>query len=124
MKNLTKTMTVLAVMLVGTTAFAGPHGTRHHHHGNDGLALAAGIVNLVARVIAPAPVVAVPAPAVVTPPVQVVYTDPVTVAPPAPVVYAPAPVVQYRYTVPRNHYHRPAPPRHHRPAPAHRPGRR
>ena len=62
----------------------------HHGHHNDGLALAAGIVNLVKAVIAPTPVVVAPPP------------------PPAPVVVAPAPVV---VTPPPPRHHRPAPPR-------------
>ena len=82
----------------------------HHGHDNDGLALAAGIVNLVKSVIAPAPKVVVapaPAPVVVTPPpppAPVVVTPP---PPPAPVVVTrPAPVVVA-----------PPPPRHRQPAP-------
>ena len=73
----------------------------HHGHDNDGLALAAGIVNLVKSVIAPAPKVVVapaPAPVVVTPPPP---PAPVVVTRPAPVVVAPPP--------PRHRH--PAPPR-------------
>lgn len=41
----------IATTMFGATAYAGnPHGD-HHHGGNDGLALAAGIVNLVRTVI-------------------------------------------------------------------------
>ncbi|MBO5667799.1 MAG: hypothetical protein J6S43_01605 [Lentisphaeria bacterium] len=119
MKKLTKVVAVFAVMLTGTAVFAGPHGNRHHHHERDGLDLAAGIVNLVARVIAPAPVVAVPAQTVVTVPAQTVVTVPAqTVVYTAPAVVTPPPVVQYRPAPPRQHNHRPAP----RPAP--RPGHR
>lgn len=50
MKNTTKFMTLAAVMVIGTAAFAGPG---HHHHKRDGLDLAYGIVNLVTRVINP-----------------------------------------------------------------------
>ena len=94
-------MTV-AVICIGTGAFAAPH----HHH-NEGLALANGIVDLVCRVIRPAPVVVTqPAPVVVQP-------APVVVTPPAPVVVTqPAPVVVTRPV----YYTRPAPPpppRHH-----------
>ena len=90
---------------------------RHHRH-NDGLHLAAGIVNVVAngvRAITGQPTVVVtpaPAPVVVMPaPAPVVVT-------PAPVVVAPRPVI---VVPPRRHY-RPAPPppprRHHgRPMP-------
>ena len=54
MKKTVKYMLFAAAVLVGTTAFAGP--PRHHREkGNDGLRLAAGIVNLVTEVIAPAP---------------------------------------------------------------------
>ena len=136
MKNTAKVMMVAAAMITGTAVFAGPHHGRHHHKGNDGLALAAGIVHLVKEVIAPTPVVVAPAPAVVAPAPAVVAPAPVVVAPapavvaPAPVVVAPAPVV---VAPPPRHYYRPAPPPRHnyrpappprRPAPApHRGGR-
>ena len=102
-----KVLLAVTITCVGTCAFA-----RHHHH-NEGLALANGIVDLVCRVIAPAPVVVTPAPApvVVTPPPPA--PAPVVVTPaPAPVVVAPAPVY-YRRPVPPpppRRYHRPAPP--------------
>ena len=92
-----------AMLAVIPETMARPH---HGHHHNDGLALAAGIVNLVRTVVAPAPVVVAPPPQPV-----VVAPAPVVVAPPPPpVVVAPAPVVVTR----------PAPivvtpPRHHRP---------
>ena len=98
----------VATALMGTAAYAGPprhhHGGGHHHHGyyrNDGLGLAAGIVDLVRTVIAP-PVVVAPAP------VRCVETVPVVVAP-APVVYRPT-----VWAPP------PPPPRYHR-GPHHRP---
>ena len=112
-----------AMLTVMPEAMARPH---HRHHDNDGLRLAAGIVNLVKTVVAPAPVVVAPAPA---PVVVAPAPAPVVVAPaPAPVVVAPNPVVVPRRVVvvppPR---HRAAPPRHHRPAPprgGHRGGHR
>jgi hypothetical protein len=45
-----------AVILCAATVCARPH----HHRGNKGLHLAAGIVNLVADVLRPAPVVVTP----------------------------------------------------------------
>ena len=53
-----------AMLVVVPETMAKPH---HHDHDNDGLNLAAGIVNLVRAVIAPAPVV-VKQPVVVAPP--------------------------------------------------------
>ena len=68
-----------AMMLTVPEAMAGHHG-KHHEKGNDGLKLAAGIVNLVKEIIAPAPqVVYAPQPAVIAPP------------PPPPVYRKPAP---------------------------------
>ena len=116
-----------AMLAVIPETMARPH---HGHHHNDGLALAAGIVNLVRTVVAPAPVVVAPppqpvvvapAPVVVTPPPPppvVVAPAPVVVTPPPPpVVVAPAPVVVTRpapivVTPPRHHH-----PVHPRPAP-------
>ena len=69
MKNTTKIMTVAAVMVMGTAAFAGP---RNDHHERDGLDLAYGIVKLVCGVFNPQPVIVHP-------------------APPPPVVHKPAP---------------------------------
>ena len=55
--------------MIGAAAiFAAIPETMAHpggHHKNDGLALAAGIVNLVKAVVAPTPVVVAPAPVVV-----------------------------------------------------------
>ena len=103
MNGKTKTLMVAALVCVGTCAFAKPH----HHH-NEGLELANGIVDLVCKVLKPAPVVVAPAPVVVTQPAPVVVTPPpppVVVTQPAPIVVThPAPVVRYRP-------HRPAPPR-------------
>ena len=107
MNGKTKILMAAALFCVGTCAFARPH----HHH-NEGLELANGIVDLVCRVLKPAPVVVTqpavvtPAPVVVTQP-AVVTPAPVVVAPPPPVVVTPAPVVMAP----------PPPPRHHRPAP-------
>ena len=105
-----KVLFAVTITCVGTCAFA------HHHH-NEGLALANGIVDLVCRVVAPAPVVVAPAPApvVVAPPPPA--PAPVVVAPaPVPVVVAPPPVYYHRPTPPPppRQYHRPAPPRHNR----------
>ena len=77
MKNTAKVMTLAAVMVIGTAAFAGP---RHHHHKRDGLDLAYGIVNLVLKVVNPAP--------------AVVQAPPVVIHHPAPrpvVIHKPAP---------------------------------
>ena len=128
-----KILMVAGLVCFGACVFAGP--PRHHH--NEGLELANGIVDLVCRVLKPAPVVVAPAPApvvvapapapvVVAPaPAPVVVTPaPVVVAPPPPVVVAPAPVVIA--PPPRRPVHyRPAPRPAYRPAP-HRggPGRR
>ena len=98
MKNTVKVMTLAAVMVIGTAAFAGPRHDRPHHK-RDGLDLAYGIVNLVLRTVNPAPVVYTPAP--------------------APVVYTPAPAVVHRpaprrhYDPPRNNHHRPNNQRNH-----------
>lgn len=99
-----KVLLAATVTCVGTCVFA------HRPHHNEGLALANGIVDLVCRVVAPAPVVVTPAPApvVVTP-----APAPVVVTPaPAPVVVTPAPVY-YKRAVPP-----PPPRRYHHPAPA------
>ena len=98
MKNTVKVMTLAAVMVIGTAAFAGPRHDRPHHK-RDGLDLAYGIVNLVLRTVNPAPVVYTPAPA------PVVYT-------PAPAV-APRPAPRRHYDPPRNNHHRPNTPRNH-----------
>ena len=84
MKNTAKVMTLAAVMVIGTAAFAGPR----HHHKRDGLDLAYGIVNLVLKVVNPAP--------------AVVQAPPVVIHKPAP---RPAP--RHRQAPPR----RPAPKR-------------
>lgn len=100
---------VAALFCVGTCAFAKPH-----HH-NEGLELANGIVDLVCKVLRPAPVVVTPAPVVVAPPAPVVVAPPapVVVTHPAPVVVTqPAPVVVTRPAPVVHHRpHRPAPPR-------------
>ena len=90
MKKLMITLLGAAVMLIAVPeTMAGHHG-RCRDKGNDGLRLAAGIVNLVKEVIAPAPqAVCAAAP-------RVVYTPPATVIVP-----------------PRHNYRRPEPPRHH-----------
>ncbi len=118
MNGKTKTLMVVALVCVGTCVFAKPH----RHYRNEGLELANGIVDLVCKVLRPAPVVVAPAQTVVTAapaPVVVTQPAPVVVTPPAPVVVTPPPAV-IRYTTP------PPPPRHHRPAPprgGHRGGR-
>lgn len=102
-----KVVTAAAIFCVGTCAFAAP---RHHHYHNEGLELANGIVDLVCKVLKPAPVVVAPATTtVVTQPAPVVVTQPapVVVTQPAPVVITrPAPVIYYTRPAP--------PPRHHR----------
>ena len=94
-----KVVAAVAIFCVGTCAFAAP---RHHHH-NEGLELANGIVDLVCKVLKPAPVVVAPATTVVAQPAPVVVTQPAPV-----VVTHPAPVIYYTRPVP------PPPPRHHR----------
>lgn len=78
-----KIMMATAVICVGTCAFANPHGghMQKHEH-NEGLALAAGIVNLVCKVLRPEPVIVAP-----PPPVQptVIYQERV-IAPPRPII--------------------------------------
>ena len=103
-----KVVAAVAVFCVGTCAFAAPR-----HHRNEGLELANGIVDLVCKVLKPAPVVvAQPAPVVVTQPAPVVVTQPAPV-----VITQPAPVVYYTRPVP------PPPPRYHHGRPG-RGGRR
>lgn len=117
MNGKTKTLMVVALVCVGTCVFAKPH----RHYRNEGLELANGIVDLVCKVLRPAPVVvaptqtvvtAAPAPVVVTQPAPVVVTQPapVVVTQPAPVVVT-RPTTVIRYTTP------PPPPRHYRPVP-------
>ena len=118
MNGKTKTLMVVALVCVGTCVFARPH----RHYRNEGLELANGIVDLVCKVLRPAPVVVAPAQTVVTAapaPVVVTQPTPVVVTQPAPVVVT-RPTTVIRYTTP------PPPPRHHRPAPprgGHRGGR-
>jgi len=118
MNGKTKTLMVVALVCVGTCVFARPH----RHYRNEGLELANGIVDLVCKVLRPAPVVVAPAQTVVTAapaPVVVTQPAPVVVTQPAPVVVT-RPTTVIRYTTP------PPPPRHHRPAPprgGHRGGR-
>ena len=84
MRNTAKVMTLAAVMVIGTAAFAGPRG--HHHH-RDGLGLAFGIVNLVIRAVTPQPVVYVPA----APPAPVILPPPAPVVLPPVSVFSPSP---------------------------------
>ena len=116
MNGKTKTLMVVALVCVGTCVFAKPH----RHYRNEGLELANGIVDLVCKVLRPAPVVVAPAQTVVTAapaPVVVTQPAPVVVTQPAPVVVTqPAPVVVTRPTTVIR-YTTPPPPRHHRPAP-------
>lgn len=117
MNGKTKTLMVVALVCVGTCVFAKPH----RHYRNEGLELANGIVDLVCKVLRPAPVVvapaqtvvtAAPAPVVVTQPAPVVVTQPapVVVTQPAPVVVT-RPTTVIRYTTPPPRHHRPVPPR-------------
>ena len=99
MNGKTKILMAAALFCVGTCAFARPH----HHH-NEGLELANGIVDLVCRVLKPAPVV-VTQPAVVTPAPVVVTPAPVVVAPPPRPVYRPAPPRHHRPEPPRGGHH-------------------
>ena len=117
------------VLAAAPEAAAGHHG-KHH---NEGLHLAAGIVNLVKAVFTPAaPVVVAPQPVVVAPPAApvAVAPQPVVVAPPPPpVVVAPQPVVVAPPPPPviirhPAYHHRPAPAvRHHNPPRGGRPHR-
>lgn len=102
MKNTTKIMTVAAVMVFGTAVFAGP--AHRHHHKCDGLELAAGIVNLVCRVLDPAPTVAVITPPPPPPPV-VIRTE-------KKVIHYPA--KKHHNIRPAVHHPAPPPPRKHR----------
>ena len=85
MKKLGKIMLIATVMFAGTAVFAGPHG---RHHKRDGLDLAAGIVDLVLKVVRPEPAVTI-------------YQQPG--------YYRPAP----KHHRPAPKHHRPAP-KHHR----------
>ena len=95
-----KTVKILIVAACAAVPFCGAEllAKEHHHHRKPNVA--AEIIDAVARLVNPRPVVVTPAPA------------PVVVTPaPAPVVVVPPP--------PRRVHHRPAPPppRHHAPAP-------
>jgi hypothetical protein len=94
MKKMMIAVVGMAAMLVAVPeTMAAPHGGRHHR-GNDGLRLAAGIVNLVQQVINPAPVVIAP-------------PRPVVIAPPRPIIVPQRPV---KHASPRK-AHKPQPPR-------------
>ena len=96
MKNdAVKVMIVAAIFAL--PVFGGTLMAREHHHKNT----AAEIIDAVARLLNPRPVVVAPAP--LPPPPAVVVPAP---PPPRPAVVAPAP---------------PPPPRHHAPAPRHAP---
>ena len=69
-----KIVMAVAVICAGTCVFAREPKHHNQHDHNDGLALAAGIVNLVCKVINPQPVIVTPPP--------------------------PPPVVEYHYTTP------------------------
>ena len=90
MKKFGKTTMIVAVMLLGTVVFAAPPHA-HKKHKNDGLELANGIVDLVLKVLNPAPTVTV----VQTPP------------PPPAKHYRPAPPPPKRHEV--RHQQKPAP---------------
>ena len=102
MKN-TKIIAIVSALLIAGGLTARPH---HHKH-DDGLRLAAGIVGLVANVLAPTPVV-VAAPPPPPPPVVVVPPPP-----PRPIVVAPPPR-RYAPPPPPRRHHAPPPRNHHR----------
>ena len=91
-----KVVMAAAVICAGTCVFAHEPGHNKKHDRNDGLALAAGIVNLVCKVINPQPVIVTP-----PPPPAVVEYQVVTPPPPPPtkVVIEQRPVV-IKKTVP------------------------
>ena len=81
-----------AMLIAVPETMAGHHG-HHRDKGNDGLRLAAGIVNLVKEIIAPTP--------------NVVYTAPATlVVPPRNVYRRPEPPKRHKV------HHRPQPEKH------------
>jgi hypothetical protein len=102
-----KVMMAAAVICAGTCVFAREPGHHKKHDRNDGLALAAGIVNLVCKVINPQPVIVTP-----PPPPPVVEYQIVTPPPPPPrVVIEQRPIViKHKVTPPppphRNHNRR------------------
>ena len=73
MKKMTIGLFAVATMLVAVPEAMADHHGKHHGKGNDGLRLAAGIVNLIKEIVAPAP--------------KVVYAPPPTVIAPQPHVY-------------------------------------
>ena len=78
MKNtILKTTVCAAAVVIGTSAFAGEHH-HEHHKGNDGVRLAASIVNLVGNVLGG------PSVAVYHEPPAPVYARPVHCPPPPP----------------------------------------
>lgn len=117
-----KILAIVVLCMCTAVVFAGPHhGRRHHghHHGSDGIWLAAGITDIVANGIQILNGITCPVRTVVTPvyqqPVvvpQPVYQQPVYVQP-QPVVTQPAPAVYYPpqpvYTQPVYRYPAPAP---------------
>ena len=113
-----KKTTWIGIALFCTAAvMAGPH--RPHHHHDNGVRLAADIVNLVGASLNTANALVNPAPVVVTQPV--VYQQPVVVTQPVVCQVPPAvprPVI-YRTPPPP-----PAPRHHHRMAPPPRPHHR
>lgn len=97
--------------VMGLCALPAMAGHHHGHHHNNGVRLAADIVNLVGNVLRlPAAVIA-PAPVVVTQPTVVA---PAAVAAPAPVLVVPPPVYHYRPAPPPRYHRGPAHHRHHR----------
>ena len=102
-----------ATAMFGATAYAGnPHGNHHRNDRDDGLALAAGIVNLVRTVIDPVGTAIFPTPGCVT-----VHPEPRRA--PAPPRHVEPPRREERKPAPRDrrndrHNDRPAPRGHRR----------
>ena len=95
-----KMMMMAAVFCVGTCAFANPHHkhNRNRYYDNDGLNLAAGIVDLVCRVIAPQPVI-------VTPVEHTIIQHEEIITPPPPVI-----IETHRPIIHTQRHHKIAPP--------------
>lgn len=123
---------VIIAVLIGCVGITTVYGRPHHHHpnhykGQDGVRLAAGIINCVGNVLTilnPPQVIVAPPPVVPTPVVVAPPPVPAVVAPPPPVVVTPVvtyPPRYHRVVVPKhmhgpvyNNGYVPHPPRHHR----------